>query len=112
MGSKTRLSSYCTKRGDYIVNLATSRKLNTRLARTINIFSCFITKIFTVHVVRHQNAHTFLCFIQYTYMYIYDTFICIHNKKKTAIRPKKTCLFPISYRPCTITCYSKKFSGV
>ena len=35
MGSKTRLSSYCSKRGDNIVNLVTSRKVNTRLARPI-----------------------------------------------------------------------------
>ena len=33
MGSKTRLGSYCTKRGDNTVNLVTSRKINTRLAR-------------------------------------------------------------------------------
>ena len=33
MGSKTRLSSYCTKRGDNTVNLVTSRKTNARLAR-------------------------------------------------------------------------------
>ena len=25
---------------------------------------------------------------------------------------KKTCLFPIPYRPCSITCYSKVFLGV
>ena len=37
MGSKTRLSSYCTKRGDDIVNLATSRKTNVRLARPIGL---------------------------------------------------------------------------
>ena len=37
MGSKTRLSSYCTKRGDDTVNLVTSRKTNVRLARPINI---------------------------------------------------------------------------
>ena len=37
MGSKTRLSSYCTKRGNNTVNLVTSRKINTRLARPINI---------------------------------------------------------------------------
>ena len=36
MGSKTRLSSYCTKRGNNTVNLATSRKINTRLARPID----------------------------------------------------------------------------
>ena len=33
MGSNTRLSSYCTKRGDDTVNLVTSRKTNARLAR-------------------------------------------------------------------------------
>ena len=35
MGSKTRLSSYCTKRGDNTVNLVTPRKTNARLARPI-----------------------------------------------------------------------------
>ena len=35
MGSKTRLSSYCTKRANNGVNLATSRKIITRLARPI-----------------------------------------------------------------------------
>ena len=35
MGSKTRLGSYCTKRANNGVNLVTSRKINTRLARPI-----------------------------------------------------------------------------
>ena len=35
MGSKTRLSSYCTKRANNGVNLVTSRKINTRLAHPI-----------------------------------------------------------------------------
>ena len=35
MGSKTRLSSYCTKRANNGVNLVTSRKIITRLARPI-----------------------------------------------------------------------------
>ena len=35
MGSKTRLSSYSTKRANNGVNLVTSRKINTRLARPI-----------------------------------------------------------------------------
>ena len=35
MGSKPRLSSYCTKRGDNAVNLVTSRKTNAILARPI-----------------------------------------------------------------------------
>ena len=35
MGSKTRLCSYCTKRANNGVNLVTSRKINTRLARPI-----------------------------------------------------------------------------
>ena len=37
MGSKTRLSSYCSKRGDNTVNLVTSRKTNTRLACPIDV---------------------------------------------------------------------------
>ena len=35
MGLKTRLSSYCSKRGDNTVNLVMSRKTNARLARPI-----------------------------------------------------------------------------
>ena len=35
MGSKTRLSSYCTKRANNSVNFVTSRNVNTRLARPI-----------------------------------------------------------------------------
>ena len=35
MGSKTRMSSYCTKRTNNGVNLVTPRKINTRLARPI-----------------------------------------------------------------------------
>ena len=35
MGLKTRLSSYCSKRGDNTVNLVTSRKTNGRLAHPI-----------------------------------------------------------------------------
>ena len=35
MGSKMRLSSYCTKRGDNTVTLVMSCKINTRLARPI-----------------------------------------------------------------------------
>ena len=35
MGSKSRLTSSFTKRGDNNVNLVTSRKINTRLARPI-----------------------------------------------------------------------------
>ena len=35
MGLKARLNSYCTKRANNGVNLVTSRKINTRLARPI-----------------------------------------------------------------------------
>ena len=35
MGSKTRLNSYCTKRGDNTMNLATSRKKKTRDLRAL-----------------------------------------------------------------------------
>ena len=37
MGSKMRLSSYCTKRGDNTINFETSRKKTSRLARPIII---------------------------------------------------------------------------
>ena len=36
---KARLSSYCTKRANNGVNLVTSRKINTRLARPIGKFA-------------------------------------------------------------------------
>ena len=38
MGSKSRLSFYCTKRGDNSVNLVTSHKTIARLARPIECF--------------------------------------------------------------------------
>ena len=40
MGSKTRLSSYCTKRANNGVNLVMSRNINTRLARPIALNEC------------------------------------------------------------------------
>ena len=44
MGSKTRLSSYCTKRANNGVNLVTSRKINTRLARPIDDGEATVTE--------------------------------------------------------------------
>ena len=41
MGSKTRLSSYCTKQGNNTVNLVTSCKTNARLARPIASIGLF-----------------------------------------------------------------------
>ena len=38
MASKTRLSTYCTKRPKHAANLATSRRVNTRLTRPIGLF--------------------------------------------------------------------------
>ena len=37
MGSKTRLSSYCTKQDNDTVNLVTSHKINTRLVRPMMV---------------------------------------------------------------------------
>ena len=55
MGSKTRLSSYCTKRANNGVNLVTSRKINTRLARPIVVStvlnSCSEAMIDEVYIV-------------------------------------------------------------
>ena len=47
MGSKTRLNSYCTKRGDNTVNLVTSRKTNARLARPIRDGNGKYTQVWT-----------------------------------------------------------------
>ena len=44
MGSKMRLSSYCTKQGDNNVNLVTSRKTIARLARPIANHSLAINR--------------------------------------------------------------------
>ena len=57
MGSKTRLSFYCTKRANNGGNLVTSRKINTRLARPLgrgrtNWTSYSITKIPVIHLKR------------------------------------------------------------
>ena len=45
MGSKTRLSSYCTKRANNGVNLVTSRKINTRLARPIDLQWAYLNNV-------------------------------------------------------------------
>ena len=52
MGSKTRLSSYCTKRGDDTVNLVTSCKTNARLARPIEFL--FVVGIKFDSALKHQ----------------------------------------------------------
>ena len=57
MGSKTRLSSHCTKRANNGVNLVTSRKINTRLARPIAGHGGFINDIiYQTHPVNGQSA--------------------------------------------------------
>ena len=55
MGSKTRLSSYCTKRANNGVNLATSRKINTRLARPIPLHLRRQGFSFTQQIHRNTN---------------------------------------------------------
>ena len=61
MGSKTRLSSYCTKRANNGVNLVTSRKMNTRLARPIVVDYCkqslrHALAIIVASITTHQMA--------------------------------------------------------
>ena len=53
MGSKTRLISYCTKRGDNTVNLVTSRKTIARLARPISILNYFKWTLMDIKYVRY-----------------------------------------------------------
>ena len=64
MGSKTRLSAYCTKQGNNGVNLVTSRKMNTRLARPIGgavpekvIKQYLIGHIDTIVMLNQQAQH-------------------------------------------------------
>ena len=54
MGSKTRLSSYCTKRANNGVNLVTSRKINTRLARPITP-ACDRPALWAIHLRRSRS---------------------------------------------------------
>ena len=55
MGSKTRLISYCTKRGDNTVNLVTSRKTIAKLVRPIAIQKMYpFTRIF---IVQYNKAY-------------------------------------------------------
>ena len=55
MGSETRLSSYCSKRGNNTMNLVTSRKTNARLARPI--ISDENTLICPISVTGHNTLH-------------------------------------------------------
>ena len=55
MGTKTRLGSYCTKRANIAVNLATSRKINTRLARPIVYVAWAVNIIFAAKVFVHTT---------------------------------------------------------
>ena len=55
MGSKTRQSSYCTKRGDNAMNLVTSRKTNARLARPIMELRIRLR----IHILRSRCLGTF-----------------------------------------------------
>ena len=57
MGSKTRLGSYCTKRANNGVNLVTSRKINTRLARPMHIGNS-ITKYNTNTNKNHNSRNS------------------------------------------------------
>ena len=54
MGSKMRLSSYCTKRANNGVNLVTSRKINMRLARPIMgraVSLCWVKSLNAIPVI-------------------------------------------------------------
>ena len=58
MGSKTRLGSYCTKRANNGVNLVTSRKINTRLARPIDMILKWMALTFKLSVLKKTHIWT------------------------------------------------------
>ena len=55
MGSKTRLSSYCTERGDNTVNLVTSRKTIARLARPIIVWQHYEGSLWPTAGSHHRH---------------------------------------------------------
>ena len=57
MGSKTRLSSHCIKRANNGVNLVTSRKINTRLARPIDKYIRYDSTKATVANIKIMNGY-------------------------------------------------------
>ena len=111
MGSKTRLSSYCTKRANNGVNLVTSRKINTRLARPIaplnlnklatlyrdkaDLPSCFPLMSTTeptyqpVIMLKSVMARTFLIFIYRSIIAIFLYFkSCVSTMAKSIVQFK------------------------
>ena len=90
MVSKTRLSSYCTKRANNGVNLVTSRKINTRLARPIvqkqtrNISNdCIIKLQITMPIKEYDDANPAkITFKRSTCVTYYNCDTKCHNSKE------------------------------
>ena len=61
MGSKTRLGSYCTKPANNGVNLVTSRKINTRLARPMDMSAPSLYTVMGWGVMSCVCGMVFLC---------------------------------------------------
>ena len=78
MGSKMRLSSYCTKPGNNTLYLVTSRKTNTRLARPISVsFSFpFLALNYTIRIIK---VVTFLNFNKTNIIIIHSSLNNIYN---------------------------------
>ena len=69
MGSKTRLSSYCTKRANNGVNLVTSRKINTRLARPIeSILSYSLIDLAFIGMANAIVLNSIVTFVSHRYI--------------------------------------------
>ena len=60
MGSKTRLSSYCTKQDNDTVNLVIPRKTNARLARPIHC-EIFVDILFNLQCYEGSHSNTEDC---------------------------------------------------
>ena len=54
MGSKTRLGSYCTNRGNNTMNLVTSHKTIARLARPIKVNINSLSKSNDIYKIRYS----------------------------------------------------------
>ena len=82
MGSKTRLSSYCTKRANNGVNLVTSRKMNTRLARPIALRIIFIIPTGYLPVIPWVSMKYRWIFEQFLVFFLYYKWNTEKNTRK------------------------------
>ena len=88
MGSKTKLSSYCTKRDDNTVNLVTLCKINTRLARPFAEFmGDGLAVILTAEQLYQRHSYTTLIILILCMIILNDLNVNISTTKANTYKP-------------------------